>query len=134
MSKVYFCRKVRFHARHRYAIPGASCDENRRRFGASSQSHGHDWELTIWLEGPLAAETGMMVDLTRIDQVLAQDVTGRFHQKEFNEADPFFRDHQPTNEVLAGYFAQRLAPRFEPVRLARLRIAEADDLFAEWHA
>ena len=132
MSKISFCRTVRFTASHYYAIVGHAAAENEARFGSSAQPHFHDWALTVWLEGPLDEKTGMMIDLGLVDRILEEEVVMRFHQKNINQADSFFEQRQPTNEVLAQYFATRLSPRFEPVRLVRLRIAEDPDLFAEW--
>ena len=131
MSRTFFCRSVNFTAGHHYSKPGADAAENKKLFGDAVTPHDHHWQLTVWLEGGLD-ENGMMVDLGQVDEVLRQEVTGRFHNQHINAVDAFFQQHQPTNEVLANYFAERLAKRFAPVKLAKLRIAEAPDLFAEW--
>ena len=130
MSRTFFCRKVRFRAAHHYAVPGLSKEENEAKFGESASPHDHDWSLTLWLEGPLD-ENGMIVDLMEVDALLKREVVDRFDGGHINEVDPFFQTHQPTNEVLVGYFAERLQPQLD-VRIARLQVAEADDLFAEW--
>lgn len=101
-------------------------------FGPSAEPHPHDWTLTLWLEGPVDAETGMMVDLLAVDAVLEERVRARFAGKVINHCDPFFEKHQPTNEVLASYFADVLKHAFAGAELVKLRIAEAPDLFAEW--
>lgn len=78
-------------------------------------------------------QTGMLADLEYVDRVLHEEVVAPFHDKHFNSVDPeYFRDHQPTNEVLVQYFARKLEARFSSQRLARLRVAEAPELFAEW--
>lgn len=103
-------------------------------FGASSVPHPHDWTLTVWLEGAVDAATGMMVDLLAVDAVLHERVYRRFAGQVINQCDAFFAEKQPTNEVLAVYFADRLVDAFGAARLVKLRIAEAPDLFAEWWA
>lgn len=105
---------------------------NREHFGEAGVAHEHEWELTVWLQGPMQSETGMMVDLEAVDAVLRREVSDRFDHRDINQADLFFNDHPPTTEVLAGYFAKRLSRLFGPARLVRLRIAETDDLFSEW--
>lgn len=130
MSKVCFCRSVAFTASHFYRIKALSHEENLARFGESALAHPHDWRLTVWLEGPLDAN-GMIVDLLEVDALLKEVAVTPFHDRCINEADPFFQEHQPTNEVLAGYFAHKIQSGLS-VKLAKLRIAEAEDLFAEW--
>lgn len=132
MAKVLFCRKVGFRAQHHYQLPGLSEAENQARFGESALPHEHDWRLTLWLEGPVDPLTGMMIDLVKVDQILEKTVVAVFDGRHINQADPFFKNHQPTNEVLAGYFAEKLQPQLKPVAIAKLRIAESDDIFAEW--
>ncbi|CAM2066851.1 6-carboxy-5,6,7,8-tetrahydropterin synthase [Sulfidibacter corallicola] len=134
MSTVYFCRSVQFRAVHHYRLPELTLAENRRRFGPAAEPHEHLWTLTLWLTGPMEPGTGMIVDLVQVDEILEAEVVARFHNQHLNRVDPFFESHQPSTETLALYFAERLVPRFAPVRLARLRIAETDDLFAEWYA
>ncbi len=134
MSEVSFGRTVRFFAYHHYQVPDWSTEQNQQAFGPAAQPHGHDWTLTVWVSGPLDPVTGMMVDLVALDDVLEREVRGRFHGRHFREVDSCFEIHQPTTEVLAGYFAARLQAHLPQVRLVRLRIAEMDDLFAEWRA
>ena len=131
MSRTCFCRVTRFRGAHHYALPGRSEVQNRERFGESALPHDHDWALTLWLEGPLHEETGMIIDLVALDAVLEAQVRAPFHGQHINRVDDFFKTHQPTCEVLANYFYERLAPLVAPVSIARLRIAESDDIFAE---
>jgi len=131
LPEVSFCRRVHFRAAHRYALPDRDATANEARFGASHHAHAHDWTVTVWLSGT-PDEAGMIVDLTHVDSVLKAEVTDRFAGRLINDVDGFFADHQPTNEVLAAYFAERLVPHFPGVRLSRLRVAEDPDLFAEW--
>lgn len=130
MSRVVFCRSVRFTADHFYKAADLSDQENLDLFGQSTRVHPHHWRLTVWLEGSLN-EHGMMVDLTEVDNILNSVAVDVFHGKCMNQEDVYFQTHQPTNEVLAGYFADKLLGLL-PATLIRLRIAETDDLYAEW--
>lgn len=132
MSNTFFCRMVRFTAAHHYALPGLDLEQNSERFGLSAFPHFHDWQLTVWLTGPLD-QAGMIADLMEVDRVLDEVVVRPFHQAHINQVDPLFETTQPTTEVLAGYFAEKIQARL-PVTLSRLRIAESETLFAEWHS
>jgi len=133
MGHILFCRKVSFMASHYYRLPNQTENQATKRFGKVSQCHEHKWVLTIWLRGPLDPETGMMVDLCEVDAILENEILKPFHGRVINHQDTYFQQVLPTTEALAGYFAQRLAPKFLPGMLVRLRIAEEDDLFSEWH-
>ncbi len=134
MPKLRFCRSISFRAKHRYRLNRLSEEENRLRFGAVADSHEHLWTLTLWLEGQPNPETGMIGDLNHIDETLAREVTERFDGADINQADPYFQDHLPTTETLASYFAEKLGPCFADARLVKVRVAESNDLFAEWLA
>ena len=133
MSKLSFCRTVRFRAAHHYQVKGWRKEQNVAAFGDAALPHEHDWALTCWFTGPLD-QNGMIADLIYIDRVLAEEVRDRFHGKHINQEEPWFRQTQPTTEALASWFATRLAPRFPKVILSKIRVAEEEDLFAEWEA
>lgn len=134
MPEVSFGRAVRFFAYHHYQVADWPAERNHQAFGPAARPHGHDWTLTVWVCGALDPLTGMMVDLVELDRVLECEVRGRFEGRHFRQVDAYFERHQPTTEVLAAYFAERLQSCLPGVRLVRLRIAEMDDLFAEWQA
>lgn len=134
MSKVCFGRTVRFRASHYYRLPGENLAKSKLRFGESADPHVHDWSLTLWLEAVPDPLTGMAVDLVTVDEVLHREVVSRFHQACINDAVPYFFEHQPTTESLAVYFAELLSPLLRPATLVRVRVAESEDLFAEWHS
>ncbi len=134
MPEVNFGRVVRFFAYHHYQVADWSPERNQQAFGPAARPHGHDWTLTVWVQAALDPVTGMMVDLVELDRVLETEVRARFEGRHFRKVDPYFERHQPTTEVLAGYFAGRLQACLPAVRLVRLRIAEMDELFAEWQA
>lgn len=132
MPKVVFVRKVSFHALHHYALPHLSAAENQARFGDAAVPHRHLWSVTVWLSGQPEPATGMVADLPEVDRILREQVVDRYDGRHLNVVDPVFTERQPSTETLAMVLAERLAPMFAPAQLERLRVAEADDLYAEW--
>ncbi len=124
-------RAFRFKACHFYRLPQLSLQHNRDRFGASADSHQHDWVLTIWVTGPLDPVTSMMVDLGKLDGLVGAELLP-FEGATINDLDPIFDRHLPTCERLALYFHQRLKSVLSPLELSRLRIAESPDLYSEY--
>lgn len=134
MSKLRFGRRIHFIANHHYKVSSWTDEANHLAFGPVGESHSHHWVLSVWLEARLDPVTGMTVDLPVVDQILKTQVKDRFEGQDFRDVDTYFVENQPTTEVLACYFAERLAPLFAPAKLTKLRVAEDPDLFAEWEA
>lgn len=134
MSQVSLIRSTRFSAGHRYWRPEWSDQKNRKTFGASSHSHGHNYRLEITVRGDVDAETGFCVDLARLDRVL-EEVVERLDQRDVGEVVPEFAPggRIPTTEELARWFFRHLEDRIPaPARLARVRLEESETLAAEY--
>jgi len=108
----YLTRRVSFAAAHRYRIPDWTDERNERVFGlcARSNYHGHSYVCEVTVRGELDETTGMVVDLARLDQVLAAEVRERFDHRNINLDVPEFADGGlvPTGENLARYIFERV--------------------------
>jgi 6-pyruvoyltetrahydropterin/6-carboxytetrahydropterin synthase len=129
-------RVVRFSAAHRYFRPDWSPEENARAFGlcAREHGHGHNYRCAVTVAGPVA-ETGMVVDLAALDQLLARAVREPLDHRHLNLDIPEFDYGRtiPTAEALAVWVWQRVEPQLPAgVRLQAVRIEEDDDLSAEY--
>jgi 6-pyruvoyltetrahydropterin/6-carboxytetrahydropterin synthase len=126
-------RRVRFHARHHMRVAAWDEAENQRRFGDLTRPHGHDYECSVTVSGPIDPH-GMVVDLALLDQILEEAVRRPLEGPhlnrdlaEFGEGCPL-----PTCEALAALLFERVAGRLPAgVRLERLRVAEDPTLYAD---
>ncbi len=135
-GKTTLTRRVQFAAAHRYRRPGWDDATNAAKFGlcARPNYHGHSYVCDVSVSGPIARETGMIVDLGVLDLVLQQEVRDRFDHSninldvaEFNEVDGMV----PTGEELARFIAQRVQSRLPmTVRVTRVVVAEDATLSA----
>lgn len=129
-------RRLTFHARHRMAKPGWTPEEARRRFGATADApgHGHLYRVAVTVAGPLDPETGTVVDLERLDDVLEREVVIPYGGSDLNRTIPEVAGGQvvPGCEALAASIWRRVAPNLPSgVRLQRVTVAEDDALEAE---
>lgn len=114
-----------FSASHRVWREDWSAEKNREVFGAtaSPSPHGHNYELWVCIEGPVDPETGMLVDLKWLKEVIEREVEARFDHRDLNRDTPFFRDTPPTAErvaqVIFGLLDRALPPGL--LRAVRLR-------------
>lgn len=130
-------RRYRFSASHLYHRADWSEDENRRRFGACANQpgHGHNYRLWIVVMGEIDPATGFVVDLGELDALVQREVLARVDHQHLNHALPEFAPGAaiPSSENLLLWIASRLEPAMPAgVTLDRLRLAEDEDLAAEW--
>jgi 6-pyruvoyltetrahydropterin/6-carboxytetrahydropterin synthase len=137
MGRVYISRKAKFCASHRYHNPAWSGAQNRNVFGPCNNphGHGHNYELEVTVCGEVDPETGMVLNLREIDDIVKAEVIARVDHRHLNEDLPEWRDQIPTTENLVVDFWERLEPRFERAhaRLYRLRLYESPDLHSEYY-
>jgi 6-pyruvoyltetrahydropterin/6-carboxytetrahydropterin synthase len=103
-------RKYRFSASHRLHVDEFSEAENDRIFGKCNHpfGHGHDYELFVTARGPVDAETGLAVNLDRLDALVRKKVLDAFHLKYLNLDVPVFKETVPTTENVAREIERRL--------------------------
>lgn len=127
-------RVVRFRAEHHLAIPEWSPARNQKAFGPLTASHPHDYTCAITVIGAVDDRTGMLMDLSLLDQILSDEVLVPLDRKNLNRDVPFFAEGHPlpTCEALAAWLFARVALRLPPnLTLARVRIEEDPTLYAE---
>ncbi len=136
-TRVTVIRRAKFAAAHFLRLPELSEAENLQRFGASSNAlaHGHNYELDVQVAGLIVPETGMVVNLKDLKQILNQEVVAPLDFKNLNLQVDFFQDRLTTLENLAQYLWARLKPRLDSLslELIGLKIAESDDLYVEYY-
>jgi 6-pyruvoyltetrahydropterin/6-carboxytetrahydropterin synthase len=132
-NEVTICRKVSFSAGHRYFQPSLTAEQNREIYGNSysEHGHGHNYVLEAYVEGPIDAETGMVINLKDLDSVL-REVTSPLDHHHLNLDVPHFRRVVPTTENIAAYCFSEIEKRLESrFRLRKVRLYEGSDLWVD---
>ena len=127
-------RTVGFHALHRLYLPEWSPEQNRDAFGPLSEEppHGHDYRCAVTVSAAPDAPPDLLVDLARLDEILADEVVTPLDGRYLNRDVPAFARTLPTCEALAAHCYQRIAARLpRGVRLERVRVSEDPTLHAD---
>ena len=126
-------RRADFSAAHYYWNDAWSDAENQRVFGkcANRNGHGHNYTIEVTVAGEVDAQTGFVVDLKELKDVMNREVVDVYDHRHLNLEVPEFRDHVPTVENIAVSAWRRLDGRIRGARLHRIRIYETPDLFAD---
>lgn len=132
MGQVLLTKRIEFAAAHRYHNDRWDAARNRAVFGLCNNApgHGHNYLLEVTVGGDVDEETGMVVNLYDLKQVL-KAVLEEFDHKHLNLDTPYFKDRVPTTENIAAVLWQVLAGRPEIGRLEVVRLFEDEDLYAE---
>ncbi len=135
-ATVVVTRVAHFNAAHRLHNPDKSARWNRATFGPCNNPkwHGHNYRLEVSVRGRPDPETGFVVDLHRLGELVERHIVAACDHRNLNEEVPFPRGLIPSAENLVVAFWHRLAPRLPPgVRLHRLRLYETERNFADYH-
>ena len=98
--KVTVCRKEQFNAAHRLHNPAWSDDKNQKVFGLCNNPnfHGHNYELVVKVSGEPDLETGYVIDMKILSDIIKKNVLHRFDHKNLNLDTNEFKDLNPTAE------------------------------------
>lgn len=89
-----------FNAAHQLAIPYWSMEKNLEIFGkcANPNFHGHNYEFVVKVTGQIDPETGILINLKELKDIIGREVEDRFDHKNLNLDCPEFKDLVPTVE------------------------------------
>jgi 6-pyruvoyltetrahydropterin/6-carboxytetrahydropterin synthase len=126
----YFGRRYSMSASHRLHTDALSTDENRAAYGKCNNphGHGHNYVVEVLAGGPVDSHTGMVVDLTALDEVVRTRVLDRFDHTNLN-LDPLFMDQVPTTENLCKSIFGLLKRGLPAAKLEYVRVEETENNF-----
>ena len=99
--KAHFGRRYMLSASHRLHTDALSAEENRAAYGKCNNphGHGHNYVLEVLVRGAVDPETGMVVNMAVLDEVVRKKEMERFDHTNLN-LDPLFVNSVPTTENL----------------------------------
>jgi 6-pyruvoyltetrahydropterin/6-carboxytetrahydropterin synthase len=128
-------RRLHFSAAHRLSRPDWTEERNRAVFGLCSNPnwHGHNYELDVTVEGPVDAETGYVLDLKALRDLVEVRVIDDLDHRNLNLDVPWLEGVNPTTENLVVAIWERLADRIPgTIRLVRLVLYETPRNYVEY--
>ena len=131
---ILLTRKAEFSSAHFYWNDGWSEEENVRVFGkcANRNGHGRNYTVEVTVAGEIDPESGFVVDLKDLKQILEREVVSVYDHRHLNLEVPEFRTRQPTVENIAVSIWERLSGKIPHAALHRVRVYETADLFADF--
>lgn len=98
--KVTISRKAHFNAAHRLYRKDWSDEQNDAIFGKCNNAnfHGHNYELIVGVTGEIDQETGYVMDIKILADLIKEEIEDQFDHKNLNLDVPEFLDLNPTAE------------------------------------
>jgi 6-pyruvoyltetrahydropterin/6-carboxytetrahydropterin synthase len=134
-ARAYFGRRYALSASHRLHTEALSAEENAAAYGkcCNPHGHGHNYGLEVLVGGAVNAETGMVMNLADLDEVVREQVLERFDHRNLN-VDPAFASQVPTTENFCRVVYGLLKDALAEGRLESVRVEETENNFFECNA
>lgn len=132
--KAYFGRRYMLSASHRLHTSSLTTEENQAAYGKCNNpyGHGHNYVIEVLIAGPVDPETGMVINLVDLDEVVQTRVLDRFDHTNLN-LDPLFDHLVPTTENLCTTVYQLINNAMPAMKLEYVRVEETENNFFEYH-
>ena len=114
--KVTLSRKAHFNAAHRLYRKDWSDAKNDLIFGKCNNPnfHGHNYELIVSITGEIDPETGYLLDVKILTDLIKEEVEDQFDHKNLNMDVPEFFDLNPTAENIVVVIWNKIRKRIQP--------------------
>jgi len=134
MPRCTVTRRVHFNAAHRLYNPRWSDAKNEQVFGVCNNPsfHGHNYNLDVSVEGDIDPDTGYVLDINRLKEIVADCLVRHLDHKNLNVDVPWFQGVIPTAENIAVVCWRVLAPLVEPAKLVRIRLWETERNYVDY--
>ena len=113
--KVTVSRKAHFNAAHRLFRKDWSFEKNDEIFGKCNNPnfHGHNYDLTVSVTGEISKETGYVIDMKVLKDIIKSEVEDAFDHKNLNVEVPEFKELNPTAENIAVVIYNKIKPKLD---------------------
>ncbi len=115
-------RRFRFSACHYLVNRNWTEDKNKEVFGKSVNPHGHNFEVFVTVEGEVNPETGMVINLEKLKEIVAP-VVDRLDHKCLNDLDEF-KEKLPTLENIAMYIFSEASKKLPGISSVLVKTGE----------
>ncbi|ESU20762.1 putative 6-pyruvoyl tetrahydropterin synthase [Flavobacterium cauense R2A-7] len=111
--RVTVSRKAHFNAAHRLYRKDWTAEQNEAVFGKCNNPnfHGHNYELIVSVTGKINPETGYVMDIKDLADIIYEEVETQFDHKNLNLDVPEFQDLNPTAENIVVVIWNKIRKR-----------------------
>ena len=135
MPTVRVTRRIHWNSAHRLFRPDWSDERNQEVFGACANphGHGHNYEMDVTVSGSIDPETGFVMDLKLLKELLEDRVASELDHRHLNIEVPWLSGINPSTENLVVAIWDRLVDHLPAqVTLHRIVLYETPRNYVEY--
>lgn len=132
--RVTVSRKAHFNAAHRLLNGSWPDEKNREVFGKcfNPNYHGHNYEILVSVKGTIDPETGYVVDMKVLKQLIKEHVEEPFDHRNLNLDTEEFKHLNPTAENIAVVIWKKLRPHLDGSLELKVKVNETERNIVEF--
>ena len=133
-KKVAVYRKEHFNAAHRLYNPAWDMAKNDAVFGKCNNPnfHGHNYEVVVKVTGVPDPETGYVMDMKILRDLIRDHVLEQFDHKNLNLDTVYFKTLNPTAENICVVIYELLRKEIDQHLDLQIRLYETERNFVEY--
>jgi 6-pyruvoyltetrahydropterin/6-carboxytetrahydropterin synthase len=129
-------RKGHFNAAHRLHNAAWSDEKNKEVFGLCNNPnyHGHNYDLIVKVTGDVDEETGYLIDIKVLSDLIKNEIEERFDHKNLNLDTVEFKNLNPSAENICKVIYELLRKKIDNKLELQIRLYETERNFVEYPA
>lgn len=135
-TMIYITRKATFSAAHKLERKDWSAEKNKETFGKCSNEnwHGHNYIIYVTVKGEVNPETGFVINLTNVSEILNRKVISKVDHKNLNLDVDFMKDKLPSTENFAIAIWEEIEKEIKELggTLHCIKVQETEKNFVEY--
>jgi len=134
MKKTAIIRCEHFNAAHRLHNPNWDEQKNKLIFGKCNNRnyHGHNYNLEVKIIGFIDPDTGYVMDIKILSDLIKEHVLNKFDHKNLNLDISEFKNLNPTAENIAGVIYDILRSKIDDKFELKIKLYETARNYVEY--
>lgn len=133
MGNPFLTKVFHFCAAHQYGHKDWTEEKNWAVFGPDAKIHGHNYTLEVTVTGPINPDTGFIIDLGELKQIVNDYVIEPMDHSQIERDIPWFKGKQPSSETMVKFIWDQIEQRLEGCVLHRIRLRETPTIFTDYY-
>jgi len=127
-NNISVTRKEHFNCAHRLHNPNWSNEKNASFYGKCNNPnyHGHNYNLEVTITGPLDEESGYLIDMKELSDIIKEEILIPFDHKNLNLDVEDFKNLNPTAENMAIVMYNKLKNRLDNHFEIKIKLYETE--------
>ena len=130
----FITKQFKFCAAHKYWNKEWSEDKNHEIFEEDVKVHGHNYELDITLKGNINSESGFVINISKLKDVVNNYVMKFLDHSQIQKDIEWFKNKQPSTENLVLFIWEQIVNRIpDGAHLHKIKLRETPSIYTEYY-